>query len=451
MDSNTIKRALAKAKGEFSSVLLEEKRKRIISFNARGLERVSLREFTSGHIRVFHKGNWGFATFNTVDAFENYARCAFEGAKLLPAQRKKLALPEPVSCRVSPKIDDPPFNHSIEEIESILKCYRDILKGHSLVQEVFCSYSEAVVNRHFVSNLGSDIEEQRVYVQLVFGVVARDGTNIQRASWSFGGQENFTEILNREDKAEEVVKDAVDLLKAEKVQAGVYTVIVDPKLGGVFIHEAFGHLSEADHFLQLEKLQDVMKIGRRLGTDLLSVVDDPGIPGAFGSYAYDDEGVKGRKTYIIKDGILTGRLHSMETAGILGEELTGNARSMSGDSVPIVRMSSTYIEPRESIFEEMLEGIENGIYAVGAYGGNTELEMFTFSSQKAYKIQNGKIGPMLRDVVLSGNVFETMMNIEMIGNDLRLTPGHCGKSGQTVPVCTGSPHLRIKNVVIGGK
>ena len=230
--------------------------------------------------------------------------------------------------------------------------------------------------------------------------------------------------------------------------------MLDPKLCGVFVHEAFGHLSEADFIHENERLRKVMHIGRRFGPESLSIVDAPDMPGEAGYYAYDAEGVRGGKTYLIKDGVLHSRLHSRETAAMMGEAPTGNARVLNYSYAPIVRMSNTYLEPREYSFEQLLEGVEDGIYAVGSLGGQTDMEMFTFSSEEGYEIKNGKLGRRLRDVVLTGNVFQTLENVEMIGNDLRMFGGlgGCGKGGQSpLRVADGGPSMRVKDVVLGGR
>ena len=149
-----------------------------------------------------------------------------------------------------------------------------------------------------------------------------------------------------------------------------------------------------------------------------------------------------------------GRLHSRETAGIMGEEPTGNARALSYDSEPIVRMTNTYIDKGNSTFQDMISDIELGIYAVDSLGGQTELEMFTFSAGYAYMIRNGKVAELVRDVVLTGNVFETLENISMIGDKVEWprSGGGCGKGDQSpLTVGIGSPHIRIRNVIIGGR
>jgi TldD protein len=148
-----------------------------------------------------------------------------------------------------------------------------------------------------------------------------------------------------------------------------------------------------------------------------------------------------------------GRLHSRETAEKMGEEPTGNARALDYNFKPIVRMTNTYIENGEVPFKGLLYGIKKGIYAKDCFGGNTTFEMFTFSSGEGFMIRDGEIAEPVRDVVLSGNLFSTLLNIEGIGNDLKIIEagGGCGKGGQSpLPVSFGSPHLRIKKVIVGG-
>jgi TldD protein len=211
-------------------------------------------------------------------------------------------------------------------------------------------------------------------------------------------------------------------------------------------------MSEADFIFDNPKFAEKMKIGTTYGSPDLNIVDDATVQGARGFYFYDDEGVPGEKSYLIKKGVLANHIHSRESAYRMGEPNTGNARAISYRYPPIVRMSSTYIEGGKDSFEGMISGIENGIYACGMLGGNTDLEMFTFSAEKAYHIKNGKVRELLRDVVLTGNVFETLKNIDAIGNDFRLHGGMggCGKGGQSpLPVSDGGPHIRIQNLLIG--
>jgi TldD protein len=197
-----------------------------------------------------------------------------------------------------------------------------------------------------------------------------------------------------------------------------------------------------------------MRVGTRYGVDELTIVDDGTVPGERGTFRFDDEGAESGRTELVKEGVIAGHLHDRQTAQRMGGVPTGNARAISYHFPPIVRMSNTFIEPRSASIEDILDSLERGLYVCGTRGGMTELESFTFSSQYAWLVEHGRRTRMVRDVTLSGNVFETLRNIDMIGDDLTMFGGlgGCGKGGQMpLPVGLGAPHLRVKNVVIGGR
>lgn len=449
-----IKKALKVCDVDYAEVHIEERLTTRVSYAGKEMEDVGTHTTLGGNVRAFSKGGWGFVSFNDTSRIQECAKNACMQAKLVEGKGGKLARSEPVKDTVRVELADDPAGIPLEQKEKITRSYNDIILKSEKIKTSRVRYQDSRIRRYFFNTEGSEIIEERVYCGIGYYAVARDGSNVQISFDSVGGTEGFNTVFNQEADVERVAKEAVDLLKAEKVKAGKYTVIVDQLLAGVFAHEAFGHLSESDFLYRNERVKKIMELGKRFGPDELSIVDDGTLLGERGYYKYDDEGVMSQKTYLIKDGILVGRLHSRETAGKMGEKPTGNARCISYRFHPIVRMSCTFIEPRDRSLKEMLSGIKRGIYAKGAYGGQTQLEMFTFSARRAYLIEDGKIGPLTRDVVLSGNVFETLRNIEAIGNDIKLHGGlgGCGKDGQgPLPTSTGSPHVRIKNVIIGGK
>ncbi|HBX69755.1 MAG TPA: hypothetical protein DEH25_10375, partial [Chloroflexi bacterium] len=278
---------------------------------------------------------------------------------------------------------------------------------------------------------------------------------VQRAFKSSGGAEGYQTVENFEQQALQAADIAVELLAAPPVKGGKYTVVTNPIMTGVFTHEAFGHLSEADFVYENPQMQEIMVLGKKFGVDDLNILDDGSIPGGLGTHKYDYEGVPTKKNYLIKDGILVGRLHSRETAAKMGEAPTGNARSVHFQHPPVVRMTNTYLDKGNSTFAEMIKNIDLGVYAIDAIGGQTAMEMFTFSAAYGYMIRNGKVAELVRDVTLTGNVFETLMNIDKIGDDLEWEPngpGGCGKGGQhPLRVGIGGPHIRIQNCVVGGQ
>jgi TldD protein len=272
--------------------------------------------------------------------------------------------------------------------------------------------------------------------------------------YSFGSSDDFGVLVGKENDVRQACKLAVELLAADSVKGGEYTVIVDPLLAGVFAHEAFGHLSEGDNVYEDQNLQKLMQLGETFGSHNLSIYDTGIDKGYRGYLRYDDEGVPTQKTYLIQNGKLVGRLHSRETAGVMGEKPTGSARAITYRHAPICRMRNTCIESGKAAFDDMVKDIKLGVYAQDSYGGQTSHEMFTFSAGQAYMIRDGKIAELVKNVTLSGNVFQTLKNIDMIGNDFNIhdSGGGCGKGGQApLPVSHGSPHIRIKKVIVGGR
>ncbi len=441
---------------DYADIRLEEFERTRIVYRGNTLEELGKNFEKGGCLRIFNTGNWGIINFNEPpSSFSRSVEAALANTALIKPRTGKIETVEPKQATITIKKENDVRSVPLEAKRDLLSRYNDILLKNKGITSTTAYYEDTVKQTSFASSDGRIIDEEKVYTGISLSAIARDGSNVQTYSKSFGTTRGFDSLLGKENEIEKIAKTALDLLRADKVQAGVYTIIIDPQLAGVFAHEAFGHMSEADHIYENERLTELMRLGSRFGVPELAIVDDPTVGGERGSYQFDDEGIDARKTYLIKDGILAGHLHNRQTAQKMHEPLTGNGRSINYRYAPIVRMSNTFIEPRQRTLESMLDGIKKGLYVVGSRGGMTELEAFTFSSQYAYLIENGKLTTtMLRDVVLSGNVFETLKNIDAIGDDLALFGGlgGCGKGNQApLPVSLGGPHIRIKNVVIGGR
>ncbi|MDP6923419.1 MAG: TldD/PmbA family protein [Candidatus Scalindua sp.] len=449
-----IKNALKSAKADHIEIRINEGRGTGVSYVGKELESIGESSMMGGSVRALVNGGWGFVAFNDIENLSRYVKMACEQATLVGNKDVSLVETEAINDIVKPKVDVDPADVSLIDKHDLCQKYNNIILSSNKVQTSSVRYVDSHSTLYFANLEGSFIVCENIFCGVSVMAMAKDGMDVQQAYNSIGDLRGYSKVENFEESCEEVTKRAVDLLSAKPVDAGKYTVIVDPKLCGVFTHEAFGHLSEADFIYENQKLREIMKIGKRFGSDALSIVDDGTLAGEAGYNKYDSEGTPTQKTYLIKDGILTNRLHSRETAAKMDEKPTGNARAISYGSEPIVRMTNTYMESRDQTFEEMLAGVDDGIYAKGSLGGQTNTEMFTFSAEEAYKIKDGKICEQVRDVVLTGNVFETLMNIDAIGNDLVLFGGlgGCGKGGQSpLRVSDGGPHIRIKDVTIGGR
>ncbi|HHT9109902.1 MAG TPA: TldD/PmbA family protein [Candidatus Brocadiaceae bacterium] len=449
-----IKNALKSAKADYAEIRIQEGVSTGITYVGKELEGIGENNTFGGCVRALVKGGWGFVAFNDIENLPRYVEMACEQALFVGTQQSQLARIPKVTDYVKTKVDIDPADISLTDKQAICHKYNNVILLSRNIQTSNVRYVDSHGTVYFANTDGSFIVQETIFCGISLMAMARDGMNVQQAYQSMGDLRGFSNVQNLEGKCEEVVKRAVDLLSAKPVSGGKYTVIIDPKLCGVFVHEAFGHLSEADFIYENAQLREIMVMGKRFGIDALSIVDDGSMAGEAGYNKYDNEGTPTQKTYLIKDGILTNRLHSRETAAKMNEKPTGNARAISYVHSPIVRMTNTYMEPRDYPFEKMLSEVDNGIYAIGALGGQTNMEMFTFSAEEAYMIRNGRIQEKVRDVVLTGNVFETLMNIDAIGNDLKIHGGlgGCGKGGQSpLRVSDGGPHVRIQNVVIGGR
>lgn len=446
--------SLDKIKAEYAEIRYEENTATSIQWVGRELESIGTSIDKGGCIRVKGKSGWSFSSFNNLDKLPSYLRLTARQS-LMPQNGPVSLAPISRVVKIIPcSIKKNPCKIDLEEKYRLSHSYNQILLSGPEIQTSSLRYIDIHTNKYFASSEGTYIQQERFYTLLGMTSIARRGSNIQSAHEGVGGVGGFELAEGQEKKAERAAKRASDLLDAEIAKGDRYTVIVDPKLSGVFAHEAFGHLSEADFLFENERLLKIMKLNRRFGNEILNIVDEPAIPGKGGFYLYDDEGVGAGKTYLIKKGKLTGRLHSRETAAKMGERPTGNARAIDYEHPPIVRMSNTYIEKGEKDKQEMISEVKNGIYAKGFRGGQTNLEMFTFAPEEGYIIRNGKITKKIRDFNLTGNIFTTLSQIDAVGDDLVLFtgPGGCGKGGQApLPVSTGGPHIRISKLVVGGR
>ncbi|MDJ0635433.1 MAG: TldD/PmbA family protein [Xenococcaceae cyanobacterium MO_188.B29] len=439
---------------DYLEIRVEQSESTSLSFKGKQLDGVDKSFALSGGIRACHRGGWSFVTFNGLAELNKQIEIAIAQAKLIGQETTQLAEIETIKDYVPAKIKQDPRNISLEAKRQLLEKYNQLLLDYDpRIQTTRVSLSDRFATNYFVNSTGSCIIQERLDINGRFGAIARNEAGVVRQGFeTIHSRTDYNALVGIEERVLSAAKRAVRQLEATSVKGGKYTVVLDPYLAGVFIHEAFGHLSEADFVYENPSMQELLTLGKPLGIEQLNVIDDATLDNLPGSIKYDDEGVPGQRKYLIKNGVLQQRLHSLETAGKMQETPTGNARAIRASYPPIVRMTNTAIESGDTSFEEMIGDIEEGVYAVRMLGGQTNGEMFTFAAAEGYMIRNGKIAEPVSDVTLSGNVFQTLKDIEAIGDDTLYTSGGCGKGGQMpLPVSVGGPHLRIKNVVVGGR
>jgi TldD protein len=407
-------------------------------------------------LRVLVNGAWGFASVGSLDE-KVLSQAILDACRMAKAASRrvktpiKLAPAKPIEDRVQIQTKKNPTGNSIEHKNQTASETTQITLGQDKrIKSCTVDYLDLAGSSFFCNSEGACIEQDKLYVWSRMTASA-----LQEGVYTFSREEVGStagyELFDTETPqalGERLAKRAVNQLAAKPPKGGGFPVVLGPNVVGVFVHEAFGHLAEADLALAGGVLAN--NLGRKIASDLVTFYDDGIIDGAFGSYKYDDEGTPAKKTLLIKDGVVAGLMHNRETAQKFNAEPTGNARAEDFRVEPIIRMRNTYMAPRDHTFEELFEGIKHGYFFKSFRGGQANLDgTFQVGIQEAYEIVNGKLGSPIRDASISGNTLETLLKVDAVGKDFELNAGRCGK-GQTAFIGDGGPHIRVSEVTVGG-
>ena len=398
-------------------------------------------------VRLQYKNSIGIA-YSNVD---NYKELVDKAIKAARALNKNVKLNfesnnEKIKTKAKIKLEDV----GLEEKKRNILDLEKLKNRHKGISTLNLVYSDNIKNINYTNSEGADLNWEDNSVGLRSWAYSKKGNrneNYLKAERKHSGYEFM-------ESSEEFVKESLDiatkLLSAKPAKGGSFPVIVDQKLGGVFAHEAIGHGCEADIVLAGGSvLKD--KLNTKIGNDCINIIDDGSLQ-TNGWTPFDDDFVLGKKTFLVKNGILSGYLHNLETASLMKMEPTGNGRSQSLMHSVIPRMTTTYIGAGDSNFNEMLKGIKEGYYLKESFGGQVDTIKgeFLFNSMYGYYIKNGEVSNMIKSTAMIGNILQTLHEISLIGKDLEFSGGTCGKDNQLAPVGDGSPHFKINNVKVGG-
>lgn len=304
-----------------------------------------------------------------------------------------------------------------------------------------------------MNTFGVNARDTQTRTRCVVQTIAKNSETIQSAHEAPGrsvGSEYFNEF-NVDDIAKIAAQRSVTLLDAKPAPSGNLSVILKKGAGGVLFHEACGHGLEADH---IDKAQSVFagKVGKQVASNLVTLVDDGTFGDEWGTYRFDDEGNPAQKNVLIENGILNDYMWDVLRATKLGHPVSGNGRRETYEYVPMVRMTNTYLESGTSEVDDIISSTEYGIYCVALGGGqvDTVTGEYVFGITEGYMVENGQITYPIRGATLIGNGLQTMLDIDMVGNDFDTWTGTCGKNGQGVPVSSGQPTLRVSRMTVGG-
>jgi TldD protein len=447
-------RTALRSGGRFAEVFAEERRSTSIRLDDRRIEELTEGTDRGAGIRVIVGDTTAYAYSNRLDP-----AALTEAAEAAAAAARGSGSTELVDLRrgeplVSVATDEPMAGVPRDRKVAWLREAEDAARSHAPeVRQVVVGYGDSLQRLLVASSEGTWAEEERHRVRLIAQVVAaREG--VVQTGFEGPAALGGAEVLEAHPPAEtgaEAARIAVTMLDGVPAPAGELPVVVGPAGGGVLFHEACGHGLEAD---TVGKEASVYRgrLGERLASTLVTGVDDASVPGAWGSFAVDDEGTPSARTVLFQEGVLVGMLYDRFWAGRDGADFTSNGRRQSYAHLPIPRMTNTSILPGTSDPDDIVAGTERGLYAKSLGGGqvNPATGDFVFGVSEAYLIEGGRITTPVRGANLIGNGIDILAAVDAVAGDFEARPGTCGKDGQGVPVTTGSPTLRIARMTVGG-
>ena len=429
---------------------IEDRSRTVISYKAGALEEMKNRVEKQAFIRVYDGKLWYYASVTDVEHLEKTLNGLYAAATANPNiaddpivrrfERNRDKIANFADCSVR--------DVSLREKQALLLSYLPILSEDSCITLPEGSYLDRNSKYRFLSSLGADIEFDYQTCGLAFSFSMAEGEKKFSGHWQKGGT-RFDELKDIGETLRAAVREQANFLRSSvPVEPGKYPVVLSPEAAGVFAHESFGHKSESDFMLSDESMRNEWQLGKTVGSPILSIAERGDLVGS-GYVPYDDEGTKAKKNYLIKNGVLAGRLHNAMSAAALDEGLTGNARAINCSFEPIVRMTTTYIEGGDLTFDELIAPIEKG-YFIKTINHGSGMSTFTIAPSVAYEIKNGKLVKPVQISVITGSVFETLGLIDGLTKDVELlsfVTGGCGKMEQMgLPVGFGGPYVRVSTM-----
>lgn len=452
-----IERVLAKAQafgGDFAEIFIERKTNNGVGCEAGRIERVISGIEVGAGIRVIVGENTSYGYTNDlseeglIEVAEIVAKAAKGSNDPARIEIKKK------ETKLNSHIKKLPGEIDIDEKVLLVRRANDMArKMDDRVKQVTVVYGDVVQEVLIANNEGLWIEDQRIRTRFMVNVVASQGDLIQTGYEATGGHVGFElfDEVTPEEVAKKATNRALLMLEAKPAPAGKMTVVMDGAAGGTMIHEACGHGLEAD-LVQKQLSVYAGKIGEKVASELVTVIDDATLPGKYGSFGVDDEGTEGQRTVLIENGILKNYMYDYLTAKKENKESTGNGRRESFRDRPIPRMTNTFIAPGKTDPKEIIKSASKGFYVKAMGGGqvNTTNGDFVFDVKEGYLIENGEVTTPVRGATLTGNGPKVLKKIDLVGNDQGFAIGTCGKDGQGVPVSDAQPTIRIPDLTVGG-
>jgi len=431
-----------------------------IRIENQSLEEYKSRNFGGLGLRIVLNGAVGFASTSDLSK-DGIGKTLQEAMKLAKSFRsnkgnfadiKAMKLDNKISMKINP------LDISSEEKVKLLKETNKAALISEEIKNVITVMGSSLDYRYFLSSHGTQTIVQVPTIGIAEVSVAASNGKMESMFHGHGECSGFEFVKKRDwnDFSVDLSELALRSVQAKAPPPGTYPVVVDQRLVGILVHEAFGHAAEADLvFTGTSTLKD--RLGEQLASEQVTVIDEGVVDGGF-YMPTDDEGTPKGKTVILDKGVLKGYMHDRNSAHVLSVSPTGNSRAQDFENQPQVRMTNTYIDGGKYEFDELLEGIKEGIYIKNKGSGGGQVEVgagtFTFNGGESIMIKNGELAEPVRGVVISGAILDTLKTVDAVGNDLSISTsffGGCGKGGQTAKCGFGGPHIRVQEMTVGGR
>jgi TldD protein len=419
-------------------------------------ERIALPEFAGIQLRSFKNGVWRSASTYRLEK-TRLKELALKLVKLRQETKNRVRLheQEPSKLDVVMRVGKSPSDISLEsKVDDVRSFHKAAANLDKRIINVVVQYGDSRVERVFVNSEGSLMRQVVTRTRLAMMPVARESDKIRVDFESFGGTKGY-EVVEKCDfdtVAKKTVGSSLELLKAKTPPSGEFPVIVDSNMAGMIAHESFGHGLEADQVLRKRSYLAGL-LGKPVASELTTIIDSSKLPGGYGSYVFDDEGIPAKENFLVRKGVLERFLTDRYSSSALGCEATASSRVESYLTKHFVRMSNTYFASGDMTLEELVEPIKKGVMLVKASFGMEDplAGGIQCTSSKGYLIERGKATSPLTEVSLSGNVLEVLKGIDGVGKTLKFGVGTCGKGSEDyVPVGDGGPYLRIQKAIVSG-
>jgi len=417
-------------------------------------------------IRVLVDGGMGFASTNVLTR-ESVGEAVKKAVKLARAASKVRNEPirfsdedfHRVSYKVKMKKDFRDVSPE-EKLELLKKIEEEVKATGVNVPMRYLMYSDQLWKKEILTSEGAYVKSKIPRVSVTYNLVVFENGQMEQAPFVQRAFSGGLELIERDEPWKWAVKDVQALKRliyeGQKPPEGKVDLIISPEVAGIAVHESVRHPYEADRIFGREAAQageSFVKpdmLGERIGSEVVTVIDDPTIPNSWGFYLYDDEGVKARPRYLIREGIITEFLTNREYAHKLGQRSNASARAINYNREPIVRMANTYLAPGDYSFEELIEDVKLGVYMVSFNEWNIDDRRYQqrYIGREAYLIENGELKHPVRRPILEITTRALWSSVDAVGKEVEFYPGTCGKGepGQGVPVWMGGAHARLRDI-----